>query len=166
MADAKPGIEGLLTEAVAERHSPLYIAMRDSHDPMVRAFENKRPDWSALVAGFNDLGILDGQGKPPTIRCAQNTWARVKKDVQSARGRTAARRTAGRGVPPSAPSLPVRRGGLIPEPIPAITAPAPVLPPRYPTDVQPVRQAPAFNSLEGADDAPVRPTFAPAKLRD
>jgi len=144
MAGKKLSLESLLTQAVADRHSPLYIAMRDHHDAMVRAFENKRPDWSALVVGFNDLGIMDGDGKPPTIRGAQNTWARVKKDFGGGKGR--------QGVKPSSQAASSIEALLRPEPL--AMAPA-----------QPARPAPVFDPTEGADEAPPTPTFGVSRVR-
>lgn len=143
MAGKKLSLESLLTQAVADRHSPLYITMREHHDAMVRAFENKRPDWSALVAGFNELGILDGDGKPPTIRGAQNTWARVKKDMSG---------KARQAVKPSA--QPASSIEASPRLAPLATAPA-----------QPTRPAPAFDATEGADEAPPTPTFGVSRVR-
>ncbi len=143
MAGKKLSLEGLLIQAVADRHSPLYIAMRDHYDAMIRAFESKRPDWSVLVAGFNELGILDGDGKPPTLRGAQNTWARVKKDLGG---------KARQGVKPS------------PQPAPAIEAP-PRPAPLIPAPVQLGRLVPAFDATEGADEAPATPSFGISKLR-
>jgi len=143
MAGKKLSLEGLLAQAVSDRHSPLYIAMRDHHDAMVRAFENKRPDWSALVAGFDELGILDGDGKPPSVRGAQNTWARVKRDF----GGKA--RHGAKPSPPPAPSVEAP-----PRPAPLAKAPT-----------QPARPAPAFDPTEGADEATPTPTFGVSRVR-
>lgn len=143
MAGKKLSLEGLLAQAVMERHSPLYIAMRDNHAAMLRAFESKRPDWTALVAGFKELGILDGNGNPPTIRGAQNTWARVKKDLGS---------KARQGVKPSSRLL-------------ASVEPSHHSAPPASGPTQPSRSASTFDATEGADEAPAIPSFGISKLR-
>ena len=53
--------------------------MSENYETIKRSMEGGRPNWRALVAGFAQLGIMDGDGKPPTIRGARNTWYRVKQ---------------------------------------------------------------------------------------
>ena len=75
----------LLDDAVRPRHSPLYRAMRENYEGMSRAFSRHRPDWKKLVAGFIAKGLLDGHGNPPTLRAAQQTWYRVRADMEPAK---------------------------------------------------------------------------------
>lgn len=74
-------VERIFGAATYERHSPLYVALRDNHDAIAKALDSGRPDWRKIVAGLAGLGIVDGKGAAPTIRGAQQTWYRVRRDV-------------------------------------------------------------------------------------
>ncbi len=103
MPPKKLSLNDLLAHAVADRHSPLYIAMRDNYEAMNEAFLKKRLDWRALITGFNDLGLRNGKNEAPTIRNAQNTWARVRADMLASRGKATSKTT----TPTEAPLPPV-----------------------------------------------------------
>jgi hypothetical protein len=82
MSPRKPSLSAILGNATREAHSPLYLVMREHYEEMMAAFAGKRPNWPVLIQRFADLGIMDGNGKPPTLRGAQATWYRVKRDME------------------------------------------------------------------------------------
>jgi hypothetical protein len=63
-------------------HSPLYEWMKKHHGPLSEEFEKRGPQWSTRVVVMQEVGLVDGRGKPPTVRTAQATWYRVCADIE------------------------------------------------------------------------------------
>lgn len=92
MLAASIGIEGALealdgaagvasVRAWMERHREALLAHQDG----------RRINWRALCDWFASVGLLNGKGQTPTIRCAQLTWYRVGKWLERRKARTAER---------------------------------------------------------------------------
>jgi hypothetical protein len=92
MLAASIGIEGALealdgaagvasVRAWMERHREALLAHQDG----------RRINWRALCDWFASVGLLNGKGQVPTIRCAQLTWYRVGKWLERRKARTAER---------------------------------------------------------------------------
>ena len=92
MSAASVGIEGALealdgaagvasVRAWMERHREALLAHQDG----------RRINWRALCAWFASVGLLNGKGEAPTIRCAQLTWYRVGKWLERRNERAAER---------------------------------------------------------------------------
>lgn len=92
MSAASIGIEGALealdgaagvasVRAWMERHREALLAHQDG----------RRINWRALCAWFASVGLLNGKGETPTVRCAQLTWYRVGKWLERRNERAAER---------------------------------------------------------------------------
>ncbi|MCP1240670.1 hypothetical protein NKW44_13440 [Acetobacter lovaniensis] len=92
MSAASIGIEGALealdgaagvasVRAWMERHREALLAHQDG----------RRINWRALCDWFASVGLLNGKGQTPTIRCAQLTWYRVGKWLERRNERAAER---------------------------------------------------------------------------
>jgi hypothetical protein len=92
MLAASIGIEGALealdgaagvasVRAWMERHREALLAHQDG----------RRINWRALCDWFASVGLLNGKGQTPTIRCAQLTWYRVGKWLERRKARSAER---------------------------------------------------------------------------
>src|SRR5689334_2113209 len=95
MADEKPkeenGVEKILArnaEAGGKR-SPLYRWMWKHHDRLAAEFDELGTNWKALLQGFIELGLTDRNGRPPTLKGAQETWYKVRRDIAKARAKKA-----------------------------------------------------------------------------
>jgi len=55
--------------------------MRQNFLRLHAAFEERGPNWPELAAAFAQEGLVDFRNKPATLRCAQQTWYRVKRDM-------------------------------------------------------------------------------------
>lgn len=64
-----------------ERHREALLAHQDG----------RRINWRALCDWFASVGLLNGKGQTPTIRCAQLTWYRVGKWLERRNERAAER---------------------------------------------------------------------------
>jgi hypothetical protein len=64
-----------------ERHREALLAHQDG----------RRINWRALCDWFASVGLLNGKGQTPTIRCAQLTWYRVGKWLERRKARAAER---------------------------------------------------------------------------
>ena len=69
------------------KRSPLYRWMRKHHDRLIAEFDEHGTNWRELVKGFAEIGLTDRNGRPPTLRGAQQTWYRVRRDVAADRAR-------------------------------------------------------------------------------
>ncbi|WP_025827981.1 hypothetical protein [Acetobacter okinawensis] len=92
MSAAGIGIEGALealdgaagvasVRAWMERHREALLAHQDG----------RRINWRALCDWFASVGLLNGKGLTPSVRCAQQTWYRVGKWLERRNERAAAR---------------------------------------------------------------------------
>lgn len=92
MSAASIGIEGALealdgaagvasVRAWMERHREALLAHQDG----------RRINWRALCDWFASVGLLNGKGQTPSIRCAQLTWYRVGKWLERRNERAAER---------------------------------------------------------------------------
>jgi len=70
--------------------------MRQHHDDLVARLGNKRADWTTIAKVFEDAGLTDRSGKPPTAETTRKTWVRVAREV--------ARNLRQQAAPPSVPS--------------------------------------------------------------
>ena len=125
MVKQMPGIETLLKRATAPKHSPLYLFLRENHPALSAAFKAGRPDWKAIVEELANLGVVDGDGKPPQLRTAQQAWYRVCHDLTGRKRKRIKKKLA----PAQAVASPVEAGFV--RPVAGVVAPqAPVeLPP-------------------------------------
>lgn len=79
----------------------LYRWLRQHHDELQEMLEQvPRPDWQAITAALRDENLLDAAGKPPTPERVRQTWVKVRKDVEIARRRQAAKSQPIAGPPP------------------------------------------------------------------
>lgn len=92
MSAASIGIEGALealdgaagvasVRAWMERHREALLAHQDG----------RRINWRALCDWFASVGLQNGKGQTPSIRCAQLTWYRVGKWLERRNERAAER---------------------------------------------------------------------------
>ncbi|UZO91805.1 hypothetical protein [Roseomonas mucosa] len=63
------------------KRSPLYVWMRRHFAALNEEFEAHGPNWTERVKRMGEAGLTDREGKPPTIRTAQQTWYRLKQDM-------------------------------------------------------------------------------------
>ncbi|MDD4937084.1 MAG: hypothetical protein PHT60_15070 [Acidiphilium sp.] len=82
---------GDFAEALAEadRHSPLFLFLRDNYDTIF-AHRPKQGGWHKFLAVLNAAGLRDGQGNAVTPRILKRTWYKVNKTVLADRSRPAA----------------------------------------------------------------------------
>lgn len=92
MSAASIGIEGALealdgaagvasVRAWMERHREALLAHQDG----------RRINWRALCEWFASVGLVNGKGQTPSVRCAQLTWYRVGKWLERRNERAAER---------------------------------------------------------------------------
>lgn len=80
--EALDGAAGVASvRAWMERHREALLAHQDG----------RRINWRALCDWFASVGLLNGKGQTPTIRCAQLTWYRVGKWLERRNERAAER---------------------------------------------------------------------------
>ena len=84
--------------------SPLFWWLKDHHDEIVAAAAGKRLQWESLRAQFEEAGLTDLTGKPPTAKTAKVTWQRVKQTVAQERARQAAEAARPKRVGATPPS--------------------------------------------------------------
>lgn len=89
---ARHAFSGAFAKALeeADRHSPLYLFLRENYDEIL-AHRPKHGGWHKFLAVVNETGILDGQGNVVTQRVLKRTWHKVSKEMLAARSRPAAR---------------------------------------------------------------------------
>ncbi len=106
--------------------SSLFVWMVDHHADLMTKGRSRRMPWIQLCVDFAELGLKDGQGKPPTPKRAGETWreacAEVEAEVEQAN-------KAGRSTPPAQRS---RRSDWQPDSRPSSSQP--------PSEPAPVRQ--------------------------
>lgn len=96
--------ESLRTKSSLERW------MRENHDAFAARLKQRIADWDVLVKFFADAKLTDRYGNPPKPETARKTWQRVRKKIQDARAKEAARPPVQRRPPDqSAPPIPVRQ---------------------------------------------------------
>ncbi|WP_426960332.1 hypothetical protein [Muricoccus radiodurans] len=73
------------------KRSPLYLFMRRHFVALTADFEANGPRWDVRTKAFGEAGLTDRDGKPPTVRTAQQTWYQLKQDLarQAAKPRPA-----------------------------------------------------------------------------
>jgi hypothetical protein len=65
----------------ANERSPLFRWFYEHHDEVWAALAGRRILWRAFCALFDEAGLTDATGKPPTERTARQTWYRVRREV-------------------------------------------------------------------------------------
>jgi hypothetical protein len=84
-------------------HSPLYEWMKEHHDAVAEEFAKYGPQWALRIAAMQEGGLLDGTGKPPTVRTAQRTWYRVRADLEDGKQAKQARASDAAKLPARKP---------------------------------------------------------------
>jgi hypothetical protein len=77
--------------------SPLFVWMVDHHADLMTKDRSRRMPWIQLCVDFAELGLKDGQGKPPTPKRAGETWREACAEVKAEAERA---NKAGRSTPP------------------------------------------------------------------
>jgi hypothetical protein len=85
------------------RYSPLYLWMKRNFDELSAEFAENGPQWAARVEAMGAAGLVDWNGRPPSVRTAQKTWYRLRQDMEE------------KAPPPSSPP-PLPDPSPIPEP--------------------------------------------------
>lgn len=62
--------------------SPLYAWMRKHYAELKAEFEANGPHWVARTQAMAEIGLTDQDGKPPTVRTAQQTWYRLIREME------------------------------------------------------------------------------------
>ncbi|WP_264799020.1 hypothetical protein, partial [Acetobacter peroxydans] len=92
MLAAGIGIEGALEALDGAAGVASVRAWMERHREALLAHqEGRRINWRALCDWFASVGLLNGKGQTPTIRCAQLTWYRVGKWLERRKARAAER---------------------------------------------------------------------------
>lgn len=92
MSAASIGIEGALEALDGAAGVASVRAWMERHREALLAHqEGRRINWRALCDWFASVGLLNGKGQTPTIRCAQLTWYRVGKWLERRKARAAER---------------------------------------------------------------------------
>ena len=94
MASPKDVLAALDSVNPSPSRSPLARWMRQNHDDLVARLGNKRADWTTLAKVFEDAGLTDRSGKPPTAETTRKTWVRVAQEVARDPRQQAARPSA------------------------------------------------------------------------
>lgn len=112
-----------IRDALAEggQHSKLHRWMVEQYPALRRLFAENGPQWPKLLAFFAEEGLTDADGKPPTLRGAQQTWYRIGQRMRAAeRSKPTAR--SGKRLPLT--TAPSRVPGASPQPAPVASADA------------------------------------------
>lgn len=64
------------------RHSTLYLWMRSNRAAFARELDQRGANWPGLVAAFAERGLMAANGRPASVRTAQQTWRRVKAAIR------------------------------------------------------------------------------------
>ena len=92
MSATSIGIEGALEALDGAAGVASVRAWMERHREALLAHqEGRRINWRALCDWFASVGLLNGKGQTPTIRCAQLTWYRVGKWLERRKARAAER---------------------------------------------------------------------------
>ncbi|MCI1301319.1 hypothetical protein [Acetobacter sp.] len=92
MSATSIGIEGALEALDGAAGVASVRAWMERHREALLAHqEGRRINWRALCDWFASVGLLNGKGQMPTIRCAQLTWYRVGKWLERRKARAAER---------------------------------------------------------------------------
>ena len=92
MSATSIGIEGALEALDGAAGVASVRAWMERHREALLAHqEGRRINWRALCDWFASVGLLNGRGQTPTIRCAQLTWYRVGKWLERRKARAAER---------------------------------------------------------------------------
>ena len=67
--------------------SPLFRWMRANHDVFAELVDGARPNWTAIVAAFAQMGIAQPDGSPINAATARHTWWRCRRDVAARRAK-------------------------------------------------------------------------------
>ena len=79
---AGPDLKKVLSAREGGRHSPLYAWMKKHYAALSAEFEEHGARWEARVKAMAEAGLKDAEGKPPTVRGAQQTWYRVRREME------------------------------------------------------------------------------------
>jgi hypothetical protein len=77
MSDNERLLKVLAASKAGGRHSPLYIWMMEHHATLSAEFAANGPQWETRVPAMGEVGLVDANGKPPSLRTAMQTWYRV-----------------------------------------------------------------------------------------
>ncbi|MFT9324747.1 MAG: hypothetical protein ABF537_11495 [Acetobacter sp.] len=92
MSAVSIGIEGALEALDGATGVASVRAWMELHREALLAHQDgRRINWRALCAWFASVGLLNGKGETPTVRCAQLTWYRVGKWLERRNERAAER---------------------------------------------------------------------------
>ncbi|MDT8261885.1 hypothetical protein RQ832_01375 [Roseomonas sp. DSM 102946] len=56
--------------------------MRKHYTELKAEFEANGPHWVARTRAMAEIGLTDQDGKPPTVRTAQQTWYRLVREMK------------------------------------------------------------------------------------
>lgn len=92
MSRNRKGLRAVLREITqsADRSS-LFWWMVKHHDELKTTASGRRLQWAALCTRFAELSLTDINGKPASPRTARETWLRVRRAVEEANRRLAAK---------------------------------------------------------------------------
>lgn len=147
------------------RRSPLSRWLRANHHEFAATLATREPRWDEVARGLSAMGLLDGNGKPPTGDRVRKVWWETRRDrlaVEAASQNRSSSRVAG-GI---GPAVHVTQEA-------GVAGDRPSSGSRMLSDVSPVTQprpvTPVGNGV--ADRAPVLDQAAPAggvdeQLRD
>lgn len=125
--------------------SPLFWYLYANHDDLLRRAKGSRIKWTHVCVDLEPLGLLDGEGKPPTPQRASRTFANVRA--------LKAREQAAHDKRQKTRAREPERGKNADRPPPVVMAPAPRPPvPHYPPPPSPA--PPAQSALHSRPDAP------------
>ncbi|MGI4939529.1 MAG: hypothetical protein ACRYHQ_02980 [Janthinobacterium lividum] len=85
------------------RRSPLSRWLRANHDEFAATLVAREPGWDEVARGLSAMGLLDGNGKPPTGDRVRKVWWETRRDklaTEAALQERSQPRIAGRNAPP------------------------------------------------------------------
>ena len=82
MGKNRTGLGAVLKNvARGPERSPLFYFLYDNHDAIMQAAAGRRIRWEPIQAQVIELGLTDGDNKPPTAERVRQTWFLVRKEV-------------------------------------------------------------------------------------
>lgn len=92
MSAASIGIGGALSALDEAAGAASLRAWMERHRSELLAHQDgRRINWTVLCAWFASVGLVNGKGEAPTVRCAKMTWYRVGKWLERRHARAASR---------------------------------------------------------------------------